>query len=427
MRFLKVLAVVVAAALVAGVVTVAGAVWSSSRNTDQTQSALAPFYATPSPLPPGKPGDIIRSEPLTPAVDLQNANAYRVLYRTELPDGTARVSGAMLFVPTTPAPAGGRNIVSWAHPTIGMGDQCAPSRSSNPLRDLDWLQGMVDQGWIVTATDYAGLGTEGTEYYLVGQNEAIDTINAVRMARNFPGTQASTKYGVFGHSQGGHTSLWSGTIGPKYAPELNLVGVAGAAPAGELVGLVNELWNTGLAWVIGGEVLISYPAAYPNLNAEQVATPAGLAEYQNIAEKCLVAGILEGEIEQVLGKRTFQENPMNNPGWAAALTAQTAKPLPASMPVLVIESINDGVVVPDVIGGMQQQWCAAGSMLQVDWLGPLRGSAGTPSTGTHMFEGAVGGSLATSWLYQRFEGAPPVSNCNTPPLVPPAPSPPAAN
>ncbi len=420
MRILKFVALALAACALA--IAVTGAAWylSVEKTTDERQTALEPFYATPSPLPPGKPGDIIRSEPLTPAADLKNANAYRVLYRTELPDGTPRVSGAMLFVPTTPAPKAGRDIVSWAHPTVGMGEQCAPSRSTNPLLMMDWLQGMLNQGWIVTATDYAGLGTEGPEYYLVGQNEAIDSINAVRMARAFPGAKASKRYGVFGHSQGGHASLWAGSYGPKYAPELNLVGVAGAAPAGNLSQLVDELWNTALNWVIGAEVLVSYPIAYPNLSTDQVSTPAGQKHYQDVAADCLIEAMLDSNVFKALGEsEAFKVNPMTVPDWAAALTAQNAKPVPPSVPVLVTESINDGVVVPDSIRSMQEEWCAAGSMLQVDWLGPLRGSAEKLSVATHMYEGAVGGSLATSWFSQRFAGRAPVSNCDTPPLVAP--------
>ncbi|MEI6621440.1 MAG: lipase family protein [Actinomycetes bacterium] len=422
MRALKAIFIVLLALITVAVVSGVAFVVAGNRNTDVTQAALEPFYTSPNPLPPGKPGDIIRSEALTPAPNLQNANAYRVLYRTEKPDHTARVSSGMLFIPTTPAPAGGRPVVSWDHPTVGMGDACAPSRFTPTTLLMDWLQGMLNQGWVVTATDYAGLGTEGIEYYLVGQNEAIDTVNAVRMARNFPGSQASNRYGVYGHSQGGHAALWTGSYGPTYAPELTLVGVAASAPAGNLTGLVNELWNTGLAWVIGGEVLTSYPAAFPGLQPDQVATAAGQQDYQGIADKCLVQGIIDGKVLDTLGKSTFTANPMSNPQWAAAITAQNAQPLPATLPVMVTESINDSVVTPSSIAAMQKQWCAAGSMLQVDWLGPLRGSTDVPSTGTHMYEGAIGGSLVTSWMIQRFAGAPAVSNCNTPPLVSPTPS-----
>ncbi len=419
-RVLKFGLIVLAACVLAVVVTGFAYYLSAAETTDERQTALDPFYTTPSPLPPGKLGDIIRSEPLTPAANLKNANAYRVLYRTELPNGTPRVSGAMLFVPTTPAPKGERNIVSWAHPTVGMGDQCAPSRYTNPLMLMAWLQGMLDQGWIVTATDYAGLGTEGPEYYLIGPNGAIDAVNAVRMARAFPGANASTRYGVFGHSQGGGVSLWAGSYGPKYAPELNLVGVVGSAPAGNLSQLVNQLWDTPVNFVIGSGVLVSYPVAYPNLSIDQVTTSAGQKHYESVAQKCVLAGAMESKEMEVLGEnQLFKVNPMTVPDWAAALTAQNAKPVPRSVPVLVTESINDGVVVPDSIGAMQKEWCAAGSMLQVDWLGPLRGSADKLSALTHAYEGAVGGSLATPWLSQRFAGAAPVSNCDTPPLVAP--------
>ncbi len=419
-RVLKFGLIVLAACVLAAVVTGFAYYLSAAETTDERQTALDPFYTTPSPLPPGKPGDILRSEPLTPAANLKNANAYRVLYRTELPDGTPRVSSGMLFVPTTPAPKGGRNIVSWAHPTVGMGDQCAPSRYTDPLLMMAWLQGMLNQGWIVTATDYAGLGTEGSEYYLIGQNEAIDSINAVRMARAFPGATASTRYGVFGHSQGGHAALWAGSYGPTYAPELNLVGVVGSAPAGNLSQLVDQLWDSPLNWGIGAEVAVSYPLAYPNLSTDDVMTPAGQEHYKDVAGECLIAGSLDSRKLAALGEsQAFKVNPMTVPDWAAALTAQNAKPVPASVPVLVTQSINDGVVTPQSIGAMQKEWCAAGSMLQVDWLGPLRGSADKLSVLTHMYEGAVGGSLATPWLSQRFAGAAPVSNCDTPPLVAP--------
>ncbi len=423
MRTRTVVALVAVAVVLAGAVVGLVVIRGSVDATDNAQRALDPFYAASSPLPPGMPGDIIRSEPLTPDPGLTDVRSYRVLYRTEMPDGSPRVSGAMLFVPTGPAPAGGRKVIAWAHPTVGMGDGCAPSRSSQPTQNMDWLQGMLDRGWIVTATDYAGLGTAGVEYYLIGQNEAIDTINSVRMARQFPGADASNAYGVFGHSQGGHAALWAGALAPTYAPELDLVGVAGAAPAAELASLVSQQWADTVSWVIGPEVFTSFPAAYPGLDLTQVASPDAIKWYESIADGCMLQAMVEGRVLQHLGKTAFKINPMTVPAWAEALTAQSTQPLPASMPVLITESVNDAVVIPSTIALLQEQWCAAGSTLQVDWLGPLRGAVDTPSSMTHIYEGAIGGALATSWFDQRFAGNPPVSNCGTPPLVSPAPTP----
>ena len=83
---------VVALVASAVVLTVtAGGVVAITRSVDAAntaQQALDPFYAASSPLPSGMPGDIIRSEPLTPDPGLTNARSYRVLYRTEMPDGS---------------------------------------------------------------------------------------------------------------------------------------------------------------------------------------------------------------------------------------------------------------------------------------------------------------------------------------------------
>jgi hypothetical protein len=73
---------------------------------------------------------------------------------------------------------------------------------------------------------------------------------------------------VWGHSQGGHSSLWAGTLAKKIAPELDLLGVGAAAPAAELAPIVSRQWNQTIGWVIGAYALVSMEDAYP------LATPA---------------------------------------------------------------------------------------------------------------------------------------------------------
>jgi len=40
---------------------------------------------------------------------------------------------------------------------------------------------------------------------------------------------ARTRTVVWGHSQGGHASLWTGILRPRYAPDVAIVGLAGIA------------------------------------------------------------------------------------------------------------------------------------------------------------------------------------------------------
>lgn len=419
MRVVKGILMIIGVIIIALAVIIAATVFGKKIQTNHDQSEIAAFYETPNPLPAGKPGDIIRQEKFeTPNVP-ENADMYRVLYRTEDQTGKPRVSGAFIVVPKGEAPAGGRKVLAWAHGTTGMGDACAPSRTQDPINVIPWINEAIDRGYVVTATDYAGLGTEGTQMYLIGQDEARDVVNSVRMARNFPGSHAGKTYGVFGHSQGGHSSLWTGHVGPEYAPELDLVGVAAAAPAAELIPLVEAQWNQMAAWVIGPEVLTSFGERYPGLPTEGIVTQAGLNDTPSMAEECINDAAIDAMIDEKLGRKFFESNPLDNAEWRRVLEAESVKPLPKSMPALMIQSVNDGVVTPNSNSYLQTQWCKAGSELQSDWLGPLAGT--TPpiklNPMTHMVTGIASGPLALSWMYQRFEGAPVVNNCNTPPAL----------
>src|SRR5579871_6855478 len=66
-----------------------------------------------------KPGALIRLWPLLGGAP-EGAKAYRVLYRSiGFNDAPIAVSGAIIF-PDGPAPAQGRDVVAWAHPTTGV-------------------------------------------------------------------------------------------------------------------------------------------------------------------------------------------------------------------------------------------------------------------------------------------------------------------
>lgn len=414
MRGLKVIGIVVLAIVVGAVVSLGAFLWSERQTTTHAQAELETFYTPPNPLPVGKPGDIIRSE-MMPNVALDGATGYRVLYLTENVHKEPVASSAMLFVPNAKVKAGSRKVVAWAHPTVGMGDECAPSRVAEPMKTLTWVQGMINQGWIVTATDYAGLGTPGIEYYLVGKSEAMDVINSVRMAQRFPDSGAGSAYAVYGHSQGGHSSLWTGEISSQYAPELKLVGVAGAAPAAEMVPLVDQQWDTVIGWVIGPEAMVSWPATYPKVTPQQVGSEAGIKRYEAVARDCLIEAGITGTVEEQLGSSVFRMDPADDPAWRGAASDQTPQPLPKAVPALVIQSVNDGVVIPNTTSLLQQKWCAAGSDLQVDWLGPLS----PKPTETHTLTGSVGGPLATDWIQDRFAGRPAPNSCSQTPAVAP--------
>ena len=108
--------------------------------------------------------------------------------------------------------------------------RCAPSLARVRFQIIQGLRDMVERGYVVTATDYPGLGTPQTHPYLVGDSEGRAVLNLcgpLSVARR----EASSRFAVWGHSQGGQAALYTGLLARGYAPDLQLVGVAAAAPA----------------------------------------------------------------------------------------------------------------------------------------------------------------------------------------------------
>jgi hypothetical protein len=188
---------------------------------------------------PGKPGSIIRVWPLAGGGP-GGGDAFRILYRsTGLNGEPIAVSGAIYIPPGAP-PDGGRNVIAWAHPTTGVVEACAPSLMPD-ASGMTWgLPDMLAQGYVVVATDYPGLGTPGIHPYLIGVSEGRAVLDSVRAARDLPHSGASNRFAVWGHSQGGHASLYTGELAASYAPDLKLVGVAAAAPATYLIELFDD-------------------------------------------------------------------------------------------------------------------------------------------------------------------------------------------
>jgi Secretory lipase len=193
---------------------------------------LSGFYATPTGLTE-PPGTLLHFQPL--GITVAGGHAFRILYVSDTSDGRPRASGGVLVVPGDAAPAGGRPIVAWAHPVVGA--NIAPSRSSTPLATMEpWLSHAIDNGWVVVATDFVGVGTHRQES-LVGRAEANDIAYSVVAARHFPRVNAGGRWVAFGGSSGGHGALWSGSMAPSLIPGLQLLGVAAIAPVAELIPL----------------------------------------------------------------------------------------------------------------------------------------------------------------------------------------------
>ncbi len=394
---------ILTAVIAAIVLTVSG-----DTRADQRQNALQPFYTPPSPLPVGSPGDVIRTEPL--GITVPGGSALRILYRSQDAAGNATVSSGMVFIPKSPAATDGRPVVAWAHGTVGLAPQCAPSRIAEPVRNLPWVAEMLARGWVVTATDYAGLGTPGTSGYLISGDEGRDVINAVRAARNIPGADASHRWVSWGHSQGGHAALAAGNLAAAYAPELRLVAIATAAPAADLRALLALQWNQAVSWVIGSDVVGTWPATYPELQRDPILTANGKNHWQEVLGKCIKGSAITAKVRQdMLGQNFFNGNPSRSAPWQRRFIQNTPRPTPRDVPLFIAQSTADEVVLPRTTATVIRRWCTAGVNIGTLWIDQV------PHNDTAM----VVGPSVVQWIEGRLSGAPAPNDCSMPTPVPP--------
>jgi pimeloyl-ACP methyl ester carboxylesterase len=374
---------------------------------ERFQDALDPFYATPEGIESAEPGTLLRVESLT-SVSIPGAVSYRILYRTERPDGSPAVAGGMVHLPVAPAPPDGRPVLAYAHGTVGQGRGCAPSRRREPIGPNAWIGQAIAGGFAVVMTDYAGLGTDGPNLYLVGEAEARDVAFSVEALAEVPGAAIGDRWAVMGHSQGGHAALWTGHLGPDLLPARELVGVAALAPAADLPLIIDRQWSTGVGWGVGAEVARSWPAAYPGLDIAPALTPLGRQWTDEVAEACLGEGLPAPAILALaaaeLGLPYFDGNPLRDPAISEAAAAETPRPLPAGLPLLVAQGTADAVVTPAANAALQADWCAAGSDLTFIWAGGVGHIALLPTMAP----------TAVPWLLARFDGPPPPPSCSGP-------------
>ncbi len=343
---------VVVAFLAASLAIVAGIVAAEEARIvgDAIQRpGIAAFYAQPADAAVGEPGSLVKSAVLLGAPFA--ARGWRIMYRSTDVNGDPVVVTGVLVEPFGPVPAGGRTIVSWGHPTTGAAPDCAPSRGFDPYTLIEGLRSMLARGYAVVATDYAGMGTDGPDSYLVGGTEGNNVLDAVRAARAVLGGAASDRVILWGHSQGGQAVLLAAENAPAYAPELDIEAVVVAAPAANLIDLMSAHLDDISGVTIGSYAFTAfaeqYGAAVPGAQLDDILTPAALKVVPQMNELCLLSNIPElHRIGQPLVGDFTTSDPTTTEPWATLLAENSAGGKAFDAPLYIAQGEDDKLVVP---------------------------------------------------------------------------------
>ena len=277
------------AASLALVISCAGLVgtWQLSSAT----ARVGEFYTWNGEIP-ATPGKVLRVAPYDGDVPA-GADAVRVLYSTTYSDGTPALASAVVAYPrgTVTQP---RTVLAWQHGTTGVTRQCAPSLGPEALTEyaVPGISRALDRGWVIVATDYPGQGTGGRYPYLIGQGEGRATLDAIRAAQQIEDANASDAAWLWGHSQGGHATLWAAEIAGDYAPEIDVIGVAALSAASDpllLARQVTDAQSSPLAEVVTSLVLVPYADEYADVDLGSSVHPAGQGIVEAFAGRCVTS------------------------------------------------------------------------------------------------------------------------------------------
>ena len=342
---------------------------STEAEKKAAEGAAAPTSepAVPPPVA-GEPGTLLSKEKIDTSIT--GAQAWKIRYTSRDVNENPTESSGLIIAPE--GRGENRPLLIWCHGTTGLGDAACPSAQPDPARELityytpqstqqiDYgvpgLQSWIDDGYVVCATDYQGLGSPGQHQYAVNRTQARDAVYLVHAARKLDEVSAGTTFGGAGWSQGGGAAAALAELDAADYGDLKLVGTVPMSPG---VTSIAYGMPKGLTAALGDPsmppdghllmVLASFQVANRDeLKLSDYFTPSGIEIIEaswNI-QPVHHFGDTVARLFRLKGP-IMQSKPMNLERWQAAITAGSAATHKPVAPVLLcMDTFAGGTVVP---------------------------------------------------------------------------------
>jgi len=241
--------------------------------------------------------------------------------------------------------------------------------------------------------------------FLVGEDTGRSVVDAVRAARGIAGAAAGNRYAVWGESQGGHAALWTGQVSRRYAPELDLVGVAAAAPPTDLLENLRLAPDKSVRTFFTAYIGYSWSAHY-GAPLTTFGGPQTRGIMTRLARNNCIVLNQKPKLGTILGIATLQGRWAQldlgrSPPWGGLARRNSPSARGFGLPVLIAQNPRDDLVAPSVTLAYARALCRAGNRLRYVVIeGEGHATSARDSTAETL-----------RWLDGRFAGEPAPSDC----------------
>lgn len=368
------------------------------------------FYIPPSPLPAGKPGDILKAEKMDFSRAItkppRGTEGWRVMYLSTSATGNPiAVTGTVLLRPHQ-APKQGianRPIVAYGNEAQGLGDNCAVSRLLwyGHTGEIALWSDLIRAGYAVASTDFEGLGTPDVHTFGVTVSEAHTTLDMIRAARNLEAANLPKNgpVGMFGYSQGGAAIGGAAELAATYAPDIKITAAAfGGAPIDPES--VSKAASGQFFAAINFGASVGYDAAYPELDLDSFLNEKGAEMKKKVYGACIEM-IFPMAFKRSADYLKPGMDPLKDPRWQKRFDENKLGNVAPQFPVYYYHALWDQAAPFRDAKVLRKKYCAGKSPLRfVEILGL-----------EHISTGPVWMPQAAKWLAARFDGKVDKGNC----------------
>ncbi|KAM3427528.1 hypothetical protein MY4824_009392 [Beauveria thailandica] len=301
-------------------------------------------------------------------------------------------------------------VVAWAHGTVGLFAGCAPSNGPN-MYDYGTWQPLVQRGYAVVATDYAGLGSNYTSHkYLSHRAHVHDVYYSVRAARRVLGAALADEWMAAGHSQGGGAA-WKLAESALVQNDTSYLGTVAIAPATYVVDMFFDNLGKHIPALLGYFTYFPFALqrAAPSLNNNSSSSNSSssssafvaldMQKRLHLAERmqvcisgmfAMVAGL--NSSSQIVDAAGLARSRPEMLAWQGENSAAQGDRSPA--PVLVVQGAADTTVLANTTRRAWQRSCEAGNEVHLRLYAGQEHSATTEAAAPEW----------VGWIDERFYG-----------------------